>query len=143
MRITPQKRRFIIGGCLGALLFSAVVIVAGGWLILSPNSPINRASALDATKAWARLADFPTTASDLHVETTGNMFTRGFRVSFRDTPTNIRAWLAASPGPATVSPTIDPMGWKVYTYPAGGGAVFSEVHVVPSGDEVRVRTYWS
>jgi hypothetical protein len=98
---------------------------------------------LDATKKWARLADFPKTASDLRVETSGSMFTREFQVSFQDTAANIRVWLAASAGPASVSPNIDPTGWKVFTYPAGGGAVFSEVRVSPSGEEVRIIASWS
>ncbi len=71
------------------------------------------------------------------------MFTREFQISFRDSPANIRRWLALSPGPAAASPTTDPSGWHIYNYPAGGGAGFSEVRVSPSGDEVRIRTYWS
>jgi hypothetical protein len=71
------------------------------------------------------------------------MFTREFQMSFRDSPTNIRMWLASSPGPAATSPTTDSSGWLIYNYPAVGGAVFSEVRVSPAGDEVRIRAYWS
>ena len=143
MASISKKRRLLIGGCLSVCILGIIVTIGVGWLVLSPESPINRSSAISSTKKWARLADFPETKTDFRIETGGNMFTREFQISFHDSPANIRRWLASSPGPAAVSPTTDPSGWQIYNYPAGGGAVFSEVRVSPSGDEVRIRTYWS
>lgn len=138
-----KKRRLLFGGCLSICFLGIVVMIGAGWLVLSPNSPINKSSAIRSTKEWARLSDFPATMSDFHIDTGGNMFTREFRITFRDSPENIRRWLASSPGPASATPKTDASGWLIYDYPAGGGAVFSEVRVSPSGDEVRIRTYWS
>ena len=130
-------------GCFGIALLGVILAIGVGWLVVSPNSPTNRSSAIRSTKEWARLADFPATMTKFHIATEGSMFTREFQISFRDSPTNIRIWLAASPGPAAAPTTTDSSGWLIYNYPAGGGAVFSEVRVSPSGDEVRIRTYWS
>jgi len=134
----PTKNPAVLDS--GVLL---TVYIGVGWLVVSPNSPTNRFSAIRSTQEWARLADFPSTMTDFHIETGGSMFTREFQMSFRDSPTNIRIWLASSPGPASTSPTTDSSGWLIYNYPAGGGAEFSEVRVSPAGDEVRIRAYWS
>lgn len=138
-----KKPWLLIGCCLSIFIFGIIVMIGAAWLLLSPNSPINRPSVISSTKEWARLADFPATMSDFRIETGGSMFTREFQITFRDSPANIQRWLASSSGPATTSPTTDPSGWLIYNYPAGGGASFSELRVSPSGDEVRIRTYWS
>ena len=130
-------------GCFGIAFLGAILAIGAGWLVVSPNSPVNRSSAIRSTQEWARLADFPATVTDFKIASGGSMFTREFQISFRDSPTNIRIWLTASPGPAAATPTTDASGWLIYNYPAGGGAVFSEVRVSPSGEEVRIRAYWS
>ena len=138
-----RKRKWIFGGCAAVITIGLVAAVGVGWLLLSHDSPINRASAIEATKEWARLADLPSSKSNLRIQTSGSSFTRTFTVSFRDSPAAIRAWIAASPGPASVAPSTDSSGWQIYTYPAGGGATFSEVRVSPSGDEVQIEASWS
>jgi len=55
-----------------------VVIVAGYFYIQRANYY----SAIDATKEWARLNEFPATATNLIVDTAGNMFTREFTIQF-------------------------------------------------------------
>ena len=138
-----RKRRWIVGGCPAVIAIGLVAAVGIGWLLLSHDSPINRASAIKATKEWARLADLPSTKSNLRIETSGSSFTRTFTLSFRDSPAAVRAWIALSPGPASVAPSTDSSGRQIYTYPAGGGATFSEVRVSPSGDEVHIEASWS
>ena len=142
MKRLSKKRKWIMGVGLFMMLGTLAVMV-GGWLIFSPASPVNRSSAITTTQQWARLADIPTTRIDLQVHTKGSMFSREFEIVFQDTPVNIQAWITESPGPSSVQPTINPSGWTVYRYPAGDGAAFSEIRVAPSGDKVRIRTYWS
>lgn len=122
-----------------AILFCAI----SGWLIVDPDSPLNRASAIRAAQDWACLDDLPKTATDIEIATTGSAFTREFTISFKDTPANISTWIAASPGPASANPSTNPLGWHVYEYPACDDAVFAEVRVSPTGDQVVIHTYWS
>lgn len=143
MSMGKNRKKWLVGGCLGIMLLGLLAALVAGWLVLDPGSPLNRGSSIKATREWARLADFPPTVEDLRIETTGSMFTREFKISFRDTPTNVLKWINASPGPSSAMPSTDAGGWRIYNYPAGGGAVFAEVRVSPSGEVVRIRTYWS
>ena len=138
-----QRRRWIIGLCLVVVSLGAVAAIGGGWLLFFDDSPLNKASAIDATEEWARLAPLPLTKTDLVIQTSGSAFTRQFDVSFRDTPANIRAWLSACPGPTSISPTIDDSGWSIYRYEGGGGALAGEVRVSPLLDEVHIIATWS
>jgi hypothetical protein len=139
----PKKRRWIIGLCFGLLLIGVVAMIGGGWLVFSPNSPINQSAAIEATEKWARLAPLPATKTNLDILTRGSAFSRTFEVSFRDKPKNIRSWLSTCPGPNSVSPTIDSSGWSVYSYPGGDGAVSGEVRVSPAFDKVKIIATWS
>lgn len=103
----------------------------------------HQGSALATALGWAKLADLPKSAVGTKIEKGGSSFTREFSIRFRDDKGNIEEWIQASPGPAAATPEVDENGWTIYSYPAGGGAQFSEVRVSPGGDEVRVRTYWS
>ena len=136
-------KKFPAGCLLRMIGFILLAIIGSAWLIFSNDSPINKRSAVRTTVEWARLAELPDSKRDLRVEILGSPFTREFRISFRDEPATISAWIKASPGPASVSPVTDPKGWSVYQYSAGGGANCSEVRVSPSGQEVIVRTCWS
>jgi len=112
-------------------------------IFFASNRPLNRGSAIATAREWARIAEIPTTATDLNIATAGSAFSREFSIRFRDSPANIRAWLSASPGPASTSPTLDSSDWAIYHYSAGGGAQFAEIRVSPAGDQVVIRTYWS
>ena len=122
---------------------SIVICGVSGWLLIDPESPLNRRSALNATKSWACLADFPSTAQEIEIETTGSMITREFTVTFKDSPAAISKWIADCPGPSSVNPTTDPQGWKIYSYPACEGAQHAEVRVSPAGDQAIINTFWS
>jgi hypothetical protein len=143
MKQSSKKWWWIGGGCVAlALLGISAAIVISIYFFVSPG-PLDRESAISTTKEWARLDDFPTSARNLNIGTTGSAFTREFTISFHDSPGNIRAWIAASAGPGSAKPTVESDGWTVYSYPAGSGARFAEIRVSPSGAEVRIRTYWS
>jgi hypothetical protein len=99
-------------------------------------------SALDTTREWAQLDDFPASATDIRVEAKGSMFTREFVVTFTAPLDDINAWLDSSPGTAGVTPAADGAIRK-YDIQPGGGAAHAELEVDDAQETVRIRTYWS
>jgi hypothetical protein len=143
MKKTSTKKWWLGAGCLGLLLAAGLVVIIALAFLIYPSGPANQASAIATAREWGRLAEIPATASIVKNEATGSAFTREIAVTFRDTPANIRTWIASSPGPASASRSVDASGWTIYEYKAGGGALFAEVAVSPAEDEVRIRTIWS
>ena len=121
----------------------AVLTCFAGWLVLSNDSPINRASAIKATCEWARLNRFPDSAKNIKVETTGSIFTREFRITFSATPESIQSWLRESPGTRTAIAKSEDSGRMIYSITPGGGAQFAEVSISNDKRTVRIRAYWS
>lgn len=138
-----NKKRWIVGSCLALLLLCMLCVMVVTGVVFYFVKAAEETSAIASTQEWARLSDFPLTRKEFQIETLGSAFTREFRITFRDTPQNIKKWLSACPGPASVVPSKDKDGWIIYSYPAGGGALFAEVRISPDGDFVRIRTYWS
>ena len=102
----------------------------------------NYHSALEATKEWARLEDFPSSANSLTVEIQGGMFTRGFNVQFDAPLADIEKWLNKSPGTSSVTPSIDG-SIRNYDIEPGGGAQHAELGLDESTGRVTINTYWS
>jgi hypothetical protein len=124
---------------------SAVILVfIGGWFAVSAGSPLNRRSAIRTTLEWARLAPFPVPSSSLHVQVSGSMFTRQFRISFTGDPQKIQEWLDASPGTRVLQPLSerDSVGWLVYSIDPAHGLI-AEVHLSPDKRQVMVLAVWS
>jgi hypothetical protein len=124
---------------------SAVILVLiGGWFAFSVASPLNRRSAIRTTLEWARLAPFPVPTSSLHVQVSGSMFTRQFRISFAGDPQKIQEWLDASPGTRGLQPLSerDSAGWLVYSIDPAHGLI-AEVHLSPDKRQVMVIAVWS
>src|SRR5436853_7285397 len=97
------------------LVFGMLALVIGGitWFgysWFSPHSARNRASAIDCTLNWGRLAPFPISAQQLSITTHGTMFTRAFRASFIAPAADIERWLQQSPGTCEVLPTTPTLG---------------------------------
>jgi len=143
MKKTSTRKWWFAAGCLGLFLAAGLIVVIALAFLVFPAGRTDQASAIATAREWGRLAEIPATASILKVETKGSAFTREFVVTFRDTPANIRTWIASSPGPSSAERMIDASGWTTYEYKAGGGALFAIVTVSPAGDEVRIRTFWS
>ena len=101
-----------------------------------------RQSASACIQEWGRLEPFPPTARSVRIETTGGMFTRGFRASFDATPDDIERWLSDSPGIHDATAEKDGTT-TTYHIRAGGGATFAEVIVNSERGTVRIRVYWS
>lgn len=143
MKKTSTRKWWLGAGCLGLFVAAGLVVVIALALPFCSSGPWDQTSAIATAREWGRLAEIPATASILKAEGKGSAFTREIVVTFRDTPANIRTWIASSPGPSSATPTVDGTGWTTYEYEAGGGALFSIVILSPAGDEVRIRTFWS
>ena len=132
------KRRTILG-CIVAPVSLMLILGVCGYLYLQ-NA--NYHNGLDATKEWARLNDFPATATDVSVKTTGSMFTREFTVTFVAPLEDINSWLNQSPGTKDVTPTT--MGSvRKYEIKPGGGAQHAELEVDDRTRTVKINAYWS
>lgn len=116
-----------------------LILGVSGYLYLQ-NA--NYHSGLDATKEWARLNDFPATATDVSVETKGSMFTREFTVTFVAPLKDITSWLNQSPGTKDVTPTTAGSVRK-YEIQPGGGAQHAELEVDERTRTVKINAYWS
>ena len=138
---TRTKRILLAFG--GLLLLGVGCVTWLGYLLLSPDSSLNRASAIDCTLTWGRLAPFPASAQQIAVTTQGNMFTRGFRASFVASAADIEQWLQQSPGTREASPESPSSGLRVFHIKPGGGARFAEVAVDDHVHCVSVHVYWS
>jgi len=97
---------------------------------------------ISATLEWTRLAPFPDEVTDFQISTTGSMFSRAFRASFKAEPAVIDSWLEKSPGVQDAE--IEERGTTViYKIKPGGGAQHAEVKHDRRTNSVRVYTYWS
>ena len=132
------KRRMILG-CIVAPLSLVLFLSVLGYVHLQNAS---YRSGLVATKEWARLNDFPETATDVSVETTGSMFTREFTVTFVAPLKDINSWLNHSPGTRDVTPTTTGSVRK-YEIEPGGGAQHAELEVDERTRTVKIYSYWS
>ena len=130
------------------LLCGVVVLGASGlaWLgysFLSPNSSLNRVSAIEAALTWGRLAPFPASAQQFVVSTQGSVFTRAFRASFIAPAADIEKWLQQSPGTREASPETPSPRVRHFQIIPGGGAQHAEVTVDDTQHRVSIYVYWS
>ena len=121
-----------------ALLLGLTLIVSGSVCIRSAVYQ----EGLDATKEWARLNDFPATATDVSIENTGSLFSREFTVSFVAPLEDITSWLNLSPGTKDITPSVTG-AVRTYEIEPGGGAQHADVEVDERTGTVRINAYWS
>ncbi len=137
-----RTRRLLV--VLGGVLLLGVAGVP--WLVssyLSAKDREDRASAIDATLVWGRLAPFPASAQEVAITAEGSMFTREFRASFVAPAADIEEWLQRSPGTREAVPTAPSPGVRHFQITAGGGASFAEVTVDDTQQRVFIHVYWS
>jgi hypothetical protein len=134
---TRTKRLLLV---VALVLGSVLVFGAAGvsWLAYSI-----RASAIDCTVEWGRLAPFPQSAQQLTITAHGSMFTREIRTSFIAPPADIEEWLQSSPGTREAVVTTPSPGVRHFKITPGGGAEFAEVTVDDTQHRVSIKVYWS
>jgi hypothetical protein len=130
------------------VLLSVLALATGGiaWLSytwLAPDSARNRASAIDCTLSWGRLAPFPASAQQFSITAHGTMFTRAFRASFVAPQSDIEQWLQRSPGTREVVPSSPSAGVRHFQIAPGGGAQHAEVSVDDTKHQVSIYVFWS
>lgn len=125
------------------LLITAVVLIIGGWEVLSPNSHLNQRSAIGAALAWACLGPLPSDARHINVVKAGSMFTREFSVTFESSASNVSIWIGRSPGVAEVIPEKDADGWLLYKIQPCERAAHAELRISPDNTRVRIHAVWS
>jgi len=116
-----------------------LLLVIAGYVFIQYD---NYYSGLAATKEWARLNDFPATATEVTVSHYGSMFTREFTVEFNAPLADIETWLMQSPGTKEVVPVFDGTLRK-YSITPGGGAQHAELDLDEATGHVRINAYWS
>ena len=114
-----------------------------GYMLVSPNSFLNRPGAMRCIFEWGRLAPFPESAQVSFISATGNMFSRGFRVAFTAPAADIEQWLQQSPGTRDVIPDVPAPGVHHFQIEPGGGAQWAEVSVDDKSHRVSIRVFWS
>ena len=143
-----RKRSCIGGMLLGSIVIAmsaAIIIWASGITIFEPGRPLFMNNAKETAREWARLPEFPATAKSFRITTDGGMFSRSFRVTFFGDPATVETWVKSSPGlkdPKCETETLEGGGIQ-YSYPAGGGAMYSEIVHFPARGTVEIYTYWS
>jgi hypothetical protein len=134
MRASQKTLGCIIGG---STVFVGLLVFVFVYLQFT-----NFRSALDTTREWARLAEYPASANDFRVQTAGSMLTREFTVTFTASLNDIDDWLKRSPGTAEITPVITGSVRK-YEIEPGGGAVGAEVEVDDGSGTVTINVCWS
>ena len=138
-----SSKRGCFKACAVAACVSMAFIAGGVWMMLNPNSPLNKSSAIACACEWARLNRLPVSNSAVHVETKGSMFTREFTVTFTGKREDILAWLNASPGTQNPYRNSNSVLDMHQTISPGGGAQFAEIAIYEQGTNVVIHVYWS
>ncbi len=129
-----------------ASLAVPVLVVASTSLVLPPREWALQDSAIAPACEWAGASPLPPSATDLHVQASGNMFARDLRIRFQAPADDVRDWIARSPGPnaPTARRIEEPDGTvRYFMEPASGGAVHAEITISPDGGRVEIHSIWS
>ena len=137
----------------GILVTISLIGICALWLFIIPSSERNNAETKErpemirCTLAWGRLSNFPETAKNFEIHTTGDSFTRAFQGSFSDTPENIQKWLQSSPG-VTEGVKIEGVteqdkAEEEIILKTGEGASHGEIILSPNGSHVVFHVSWS
>jgi hypothetical protein len=137
-----RTKRVLLGFSITAVV-CLLVAVAVGYYVFSPNSPRNRKNVIQTVMKWGRLEPFPVREKELFIQSTGSMFTRGFRVRFHAPASKIEDWLKASPGTREAGPERPTSTTRKYFIRPGGGAQGAEVTVDDDTHTVMIHVYWS
>ena len=95
--------------------------------------------ALETTKSWCHLANYPEFELAPEIEISGGMFTRTFLIQLTLPPQRIAEWVKDSPGLQKIKPELK-NGGQYYRVRDSEAA---HCEVVIRGDQVYIETYWS
>jgi hypothetical protein len=141
------KTKWILGGCVSALILFAVTAILLFWyvvpaILMTPRS-YSPQQMWTITHEWTRTAPLPSDTHDVTIHSEGSDFTRQFRASLRfPNPVSLQAWIKASPGFSDAGVSFENDGTKVFQIKPGGGAMFAEIKIY-SDNRVEINTYWS
>jgi len=107
------------------------------------RSPSAQADMLKTTLEWGRLAPIPDSKTEFNIYTDGGSFTRAFHSSFYLPQTDLKKWIADSPGLADAEIQVINDTNKNYIIKAGGGAQHAEAAIDFSSGFVKIYVYWS
>jgi len=135
-------------GCIVISMLLLLVLIGAGYVasgyffsaLVANNN--NGAGAIETTKEWAQLSDFPVTASNVTVEAGGSVFTTEFTVEFDAPLADIETWLNESPGTKDVTPEVGG-NIRKYSIEPGGGAQHAELELDEKSGHVKINVYWS
>jgi hypothetical protein len=114
----------------------------GAFLILNNSNNRNQESAIQTSRDWAGLNEFPENSEIIETKAEGSAFTREFKITYTAPPEEIRRWLIESPGTSEVQPEIQG-NFEIYHIKPRNGAQFAEVLYNRDTNEVIIRAYWS
>lgn len=144
-----SRRILIIAACvIGGLAISVAAYAAFNTIqFLAPSSdrdnqdPSAKASMLECTLEWARLAPIPESKEQFEITMEGGPATRAFRASFILPEAELKDWIEASPGLWDAG--LETEGVQQYAIEPGGGAMYAEAVIDFESGLVKVYTYWS
>lgn len=105
--------------------------------------PWNRQSAINATKKWGGLSDFPANAKIIEISTSGSAFTRTFDIKFTSDTESIRNWIKIS---KRLNDNIPTQNNSIDIYdinPGEEGAIGGNVKINWNTLEVTIHISWS
>ena len=131
---------------MGVLLIFGVVTVARSFLVSSNSrdnqDPAKQKEMMALVLEWGRLSSFPTSATNVSIETEGNSFTRSFRASFIAPKQDIQSWIIDSPGLNETTPDRLSDNKVQYFIAPGGGANTAEVTIDYGLNQVEIYVSW-
>lgn len=123
----PYKKSLILAVFLGGCLSLSYCIRKDG-----------QQDALEISRDWCQLADYPAFQQKPQIEISGGMFTRTFEVQFQSEPQAVTNWITQSPG-LKIKPEQKADGQHYLI--RSSKAAHCEVRI--QAGQVFIKTYWS
>ncbi len=120
-----------------AILFIGIL----SFLIYETSS--RESSMIKTTIEWSRLAAFPDSKVNFHIEPIGSIFTREYISRFYLTKTELEKWIKDSPGLQDAKISVIDDTTKKYQIKPGGGAAYAYVTINFNTGLIIIDACWS